>query len=46
MCDRLTPRRDTLPTLAADPDTIRDGIKAVGDDAQGTGAREAREKQP
>jgi hypothetical protein len=27
---------DTLPTLAADPDTIRDAIKAVGGDTQVT----------
>jgi hypothetical protein len=30
---------DTLPTLAADPDTIRDAIKAVGEDTQATGER-------
>jgi hypothetical protein len=31
---------DTLPTLAADPDTIRDAIKAVGEDTQVTGERQ------
>jgi hypothetical protein len=31
---------DTLPTLAADPDTIRDAIKAVGEDNQATGERQ------
>jgi hypothetical protein len=38
---------DTLPTLAADPDTIRDAIKAVGEDTQVTGERQqaSRERQ-
>jgi hypothetical protein len=31
---------DTLPTLAADPDTIRDAINAVGEDTQVTGGRQ------
>ena len=31
---------DTLPTLAADPDTIRDALKAVGEDTQVTGERQ------
>lgn len=31
---------DTLPTLAADPDTIRDAIKAVGEETQVTGERQ------
>jgi hypothetical protein len=31
---------DTLLTLAADPDTIRDAIKAVGEDTQVTGERQ------
>jgi hypothetical protein len=30
---------DTLPMLAADPDAIRDAIKAVGEDTQVTGER-------
>ena len=30
----------TLPTLAADPDTIRDAIRAVGGDTQVTGERQ------
>ena len=30
---------DTLPTLAADPDTLRDAIEAVGGDNQVTGKR-------
>ena len=31
---------DTLPTLAADPDTIRDAIKAVGEDTEETVERQ------
>jgi hypothetical protein len=31
---------DTMPTLAADRDTIRDAIKAVGEDTQATGERQ------
>jgi hypothetical protein len=30
---------DVLPALTADPDTIRDAIKAVGEDTQVTGKR-------
>jgi hypothetical protein len=31
---------DTLPTLAADPDTARDAIKAVGEENQVAGERQ------
>jgi hypothetical protein len=31
---------DTLPTLAADTDTIRDAIEAVDEDTQVTGERQ------
>jgi hypothetical protein len=30
---------DALPTLAADPDAIRDASKTVGEDTQVTGER-------
>jgi hypothetical protein len=36
---------DTLPTWAADPDTIRDAIKAVGEDTQVTGERQTTMKK-
>jgi hypothetical protein len=36
---------DTLLTLAADPDTIRDAIKAVGEDTQVTGERQQTMKK-
>jgi hypothetical protein len=34
------PANETLPTLAADPDTIRHAIEAVGEDAQVTVERQ------
>jgi hypothetical protein len=33
---------DTLPTLAADPETIRDATETVGEDTQVTGERQQR----
>ena len=38
--EQLLQLDDTLPTLAADPDTIRDAVKAVGEDTQVTGERQ------